>query len=492
MRNLCAVLLLLPALALGETTVHPRQLRTDVVNVKDAPFNAKGDGVTDDTEEIQAAINSLPASGGTVVFPAGTYKVTAPIVVASSAVDLVGSTAAASALVGYGAIDVLRLGNGTAGTGGLTYAGIFGGSIANLEIRAGDANVTRGIYARGARVYDFRNVRVETLATHVGFTVAGIEIRESYVQRWFGGEVRGADGDGFLIPVTDGFSNDLQFFGTSAIDSGGVGFKDGGGAGRRFYVYAEGNEGGGIVVAHVSGFDLRPAYLERNSVFDIWISESAGGTVGGFYATNYTEDNHRFLWLSTTSGVEVSAFHADVGVGHTGGVAIYLDADNARLSLAATPSLIGTGQLVGGPGALTSSTVPAFTKSGGSLPLLTLGSSGTTDTNAGLVMSTAHSAAGARNWAVVMDPVDATAFGWFGIRQSTAKGGDPLSSGATRFALDGAGMVTDGYWQAPEIAEPAAPVANNGRLYFRDNGSGKSQLVVRFPTGVVQVVATEP
>ena len=48
------------------------------------------------------------------------------------------------------------------------------------------------------------------------------------------------------------------------------------------------------------------------------------------------------------------------------------------------------------------------------------------------------------------------------------------------------------YFEGTEIADPAAPLANAGRLYFRDNGKGKSQLVVRFPTGAVQVIATEP
>ena len=43
-----------------------------------------------------------------------------------------------------------------------------------------------------------------------------------------------------------------------------------------------------------------------------------------------------------------------------------------------------------------------------------------------------------------------------------------------------------------EIADPAAPAANSARLYAKDNGSGKTQLVVRFPTGAVQVLATEP
>lgn len=44
-----------------------------------------------------------------------------------------------------------------------------------------------------------------------------------------------------------------------------------------------------------------------------------------------------------------------------------------------------------------------------------------------------------------------------------------------------------------EVAsEPGAGAANSARLYVRDNGSGKTQLVVIFPTGAVQVLAAEP
>jgi len=41
-------------------------------------------------------------------------------------------------------------------------------------------------------------------------------------------------------------------------------------------------------------------------------------------------------------------------------------------------------------------------------------------------------------------------------------------------------------------ADPSAPSANYGRIYFKDNGGGKTQLCVRFNTGAVQVIATEP
>jgi hypothetical protein len=43
-----------------------------------------------------------------------------------------------------------------------------------------------------------------------------------------------------------------------------------------------------------------------------------------------------------------------------------------------------------------------------------------------------------------------------------------------------------------ERSDPAAPEANNGILYYRDNGSGKTQLCARFASGAVQVVATQP
>lgn len=58
------------------------------------------------------------------------------------------------------------------------------------------------------------------------------------------------------------------------------------------------------------------------------------------------------------------------------------------------------------------------------------------------------------------------------------------------FQPDGSGNVA---LYAHEVsADPAAPNANEGKLYFRDNGAGKTQLVARFNTGAVQVVATEP
>lgn len=63
-----------------------RNIQNWNINVMDAPFYAKGDGVADDTLAIQNAINT----GGVIKFPPGTYKVTSLSLVGKSAI-LIGS-----------------------------------------------------------------------------------------------------------------------------------------------------------------------------------------------------------------------------------------------------------------------------------------------------------------------------------------------------------------------------------------------------------------
>jgi hypothetical protein len=49
-----------------------------------------------------------------------------------------------------------------------------------------------------------------------------------------------------------------------------------------------------------------------------------------------------------------------------------------------------------------------------------------------------------------------------------------------------------GYHDISEMTAPAAPAADTARLFVQDNGSGKTQLMVRFPTGAAVQVAIEP
>lgn len=77
------------------TTVQAKLRQT--VSVKD--YGAVGDGTTDDTTAIQNTISAVGAAGGgTVLFPAGTYKTTSQLTVNTDAVFLTGVGRKASVL----------------------------------------------------------------------------------------------------------------------------------------------------------------------------------------------------------------------------------------------------------------------------------------------------------------------------------------------------------------------------------------------------------
>ena len=61
-----------------------------------------------------------------------------------------------------------------------------------------------------------------------------------------------------------------------------------------------------------------------------------------------------------------------------------------------------------------------------------------------------------------------------------------------RFSNGKTFRLSDGFAELEKITDPAASPVGTGRLYLRDNGSGKMQVVARFPTGAVQVIVTEP
>jgi hypothetical protein len=80
-----------------------------------------------------------------------------------------------------------------------------------------------------------------------------------------------------------------------------------------------------------------------------------------------------------------------------------------------------------------------------------------------------------------------------GVRGEATSGHGVYGYASTGWAGFFQGKVyTTKFHEMKEITNPLAPAANHGRLFMRDNGSGKTQLCVRFNTGGVVVIVTQP
>jgi len=97
----------------------------DTVSVKD--FGAVGNGATDDTVAIQAAISATVA-GGTLMFPAGNYIITSQLNIANS-ITIRGSTQFAAAIIAIGC-------------SGLLISSVSNVQIHNIEIAAAVRHTT--------------------------------------------------------------------------------------------------------------------------------------------------------------------------------------------------------------------------------------------------------------------------------------------------------------------------------------------------------------
>ncbi len=77
------------------------------------------------------------------------------------------------------------------------------------------------------------------------------------------------------------------------------------------------------------------------------------------------------------------------------------------------------------------------------------------------------------------------------LKGHASQSGDALQVQSSAGTVLG-GITATGAALFVEQSDPSAPASNRAVLYAKDNGAGKTQLVVRFATGAVQVLATEP
>jgi len=138
----------------------------DIVSVKD--FGATGDGATDDTSAIQAAIDDIGTIGGIVYFPPGTYLVTA-LTVSDSAVTLTGA--------GIGATNIV-----SATTTGdiITVAAVTGFSINNMDV--GTINGTES--TAGAHIVLNKTVKPRLYNLNIRDFWNGIEVNGGWFQEY--------------------------------------------------------------------------------------------------------------------------------------------------------------------------------------------------------------------------------------------------------------------------------------------------------------------
>lgn len=141
----------------GSTVNRPINLKLEeIVSAKD--FGATGDGTTDDTAAIQAAIDSLSATGGTVYLPTGTYKVTSKISWTFDDVTLQGAGKGATTISTFiAATDVIAI--GSSGTG------VSRGGIYDLNIIADTTQVS----GAGVHLTNCNNVRISNVVIGYGF-----------------------------------------------------------------------------------------------------------------------------------------------------------------------------------------------------------------------------------------------------------------------------------------------------------------------------------
>jgi len=174
------------------TKTHNRMIAGAPVNVKD--FGAAGDGVTDDTAAIQAAIDSIqgtqPTGGGSVYFPKGIYRTSTSINIYSD-VRLHGDGLTqtyikpldSATFAANEAVIQTTLFPTTQGTNLWDYyspypAGLtMGVQVRDLTVDGNRANVANagGLYIYGGK-WTLKDVGVINTASHGIWTEAGIPV----------------------------------------------------------------------------------------------------------------------------------------------------------------------------------------------------------------------------------------------------------------------------------------------------------------------------
>jgi len=296
-----------------------------VFNVK--AYGAKGDYVADDTQAIQAAIDACP-NGGMVFFPAGSYKITAPLSIVNKSIALVGSDYRYTVLVPTGSSAIVINSNDAV-------------RIAHLNIY-GEIGQTSGalISVTGPGHWGNTNSTFEDLSIRGGYnSIHLVKATSTLIRRVrFGGWNNAAilaehdDPDTGYLTVRDcAFS-----FPNNATTSYGIYVKDAVGAritGNDFWAVAlpiyyyrnvtvdsymfeitnntiDGALNGGIVVQHTGTGYVWSGTIANNRIYgnDLAENSSAIQVSGSVFDWTVSNNNIRCPWTRNAYGIKVEGY----------------------------------------------------------------------------------------------------------------------------------------------------------------------------------------
>lgn len=277
------------------------------INVRQAPYGATGNGVTNDAAAIQAAINALPATGGVVYLPAGKYLIGTTTITWPVQKTVIlqgeGGPPGGNGTNHTGATEIVYTGTGTALSliGTAFDSAQIGGAIRDLSIKGPGLGTTAiAVDLKWASESSGKFTMSDVYIYNWG---KGFRLDACLSLDFFNVTVRGCT-TGFDINPTVEAVNANRFYGCNAISCD---------TGVQIYNSANANHffGGTIEGTGIGVYILGAANAPHSNIFQgVWFESDTAGARGGLIYTNPVNpdpQNNAFLDCLFTShqiGVE--------------------------------------------------------------------------------------------------------------------------------------------------------------------------------------------
>lgn len=457
-----------------ERTVTSRL--NDSVSVKD--FGAVGDGVTNDTTAITNAITALVAAGGgTVWFPKGNYVV-------STAIQIPKTNEGTALLLkgaGCGSTRITFSGTGylfTIGDGNVVLSA-FHTVIEDIGMYGANTTPTGAVRLNSAYFWQIKDciIRDFTNASGVGVLavagtpnyhgcITGTQFRNCPIGVSFAGTAGIGANSNFIKQSWFGVHSTTGIL-LDSVSSNVITQNEFNGSTTTAIQFNNNSDGNKILFNQFDGPTNKVQFITDTSSNTVIFGNTGGGVILGKGTNTFVSDpaNNRtynpagfVVGNASASSVNINAVPFTV-VSPTGLSTDAFTVNNSAGSYLFKVNSAGAGEFLGN--------------------LTTHGRS-----------QFKNDVTGNSN-VVTVDITGTPAATGLDIKAAASQTAD-LMRVQNSSSVDLIRVLPSGALVLREQTDPAAPATDYGTLYTRDNGAGKTQLVVRFPTGAIQVIATEP